>query len=429
MPFAPTDISGCKLWLHADGTLWQDSARTVTATTDGDPVGAADDGSGSGNHALQATSGARPTLKLSLLNGKPVLRFDGDDDVLITPSFTAQTLFLVIVPKSNKLVDSAWGQSGVDTSNIRRAVSSATNWRGVSGDTNANDFSDGGSFFVDSVATDAASDGDWHYLSALASSPLVMSWAIGGQTAYGTGVGGRYLACDIAEVIVYDSALGSTDRASVEAYLTAKYFGGGSPDVTLALTGLAATSSAGTLGVSHSQALTGQAATASAGSLTPSRSIALAGQAATASAGTLTPSRALALTGQAVAASSGTLTPSTTIGLVGQQVTASAGFLTVPGDVTLALTGLSATASAGTLGVGVSKALSGQAATSAAGTLGAALALALSGQQVSASAGTLTASGGSTVRGAIRGTAGGSRQVAGSGGGRGSVQGSPGGLN
>jgi hypothetical protein len=82
--FDPSQIPGLKLWLKADGAIWQDAARTTAAAADGDPVGAWDDGSGLANHATQATSTKRPTLKLAVLNGRPVLRFDGVDDLLTT---------------------------------------------------------------------------------------------------------------------------------------------------------------------------------------------------------------------------------------------------------------------------------------------------------------------------------------------------------
>lgn len=45
-------------------SLWADSARTTPASIDG-PVGAMDDLSGNGKHALQATSAKRPTLRQS----------------------------------------------------------------------------------------------------------------------------------------------------------------------------------------------------------------------------------------------------------------------------------------------------------------------------------------------------------------------------
>lgn len=63
--------------------LWQDSARTVPVTADGQPVGCIDDESGNANHALQVTSGQRPLYKtdgsLRWLEGDGV-----DDDLIVT---------------------------------------------------------------------------------------------------------------------------------------------------------------------------------------------------------------------------------------------------------------------------------------------------------------------------------------------------------
>lgn len=84
LPFSPSGISGLKLWLRADGTRWQDSARTTPATADTHPIGAWDDASGAGNHFTQATAGKRPLLKTGIVNSLPVLRFDGSNDTLVT---------------------------------------------------------------------------------------------------------------------------------------------------------------------------------------------------------------------------------------------------------------------------------------------------------------------------------------------------------
>lgn len=115
--------------------------------------------------------------------------------------------------------------------------------------------------------------------------------------------------------------------AQSRIYLGNQAGGAGSPDVTINLSGQAVTCSAGTLGVSHSNALSGQAATASAGTLTPVLSFGLTGTAVTASAGTLSYESALALLGQALTASAGTISPALSLALAGQGVTASAGTL------------------------------------------------------------------------------------------------------
>ena len=75
--YDPSDLS----------TLWQDSARTTPVTSDGDPVGAIDDKSGNGNHALQAITDARPLYKTS--GGLHWLLFDGGIDVLVTANLSS----------------------------------------------------------------------------------------------------------------------------------------------------------------------------------------------------------------------------------------------------------------------------------------------------------------------------------------------------
>lgn len=84
LPRLPSTISGLKLWLKADGALWQDAARTVPAASNGDVVGAWDDASGTGNHVTQATTAKKPTLRTGVVGGKPVIRFDGSNDTLVS---------------------------------------------------------------------------------------------------------------------------------------------------------------------------------------------------------------------------------------------------------------------------------------------------------------------------------------------------------
>lgn len=66
----------------AEGTIWQDAAMTILATSVDDPVGAIEDLSGNGNHFLQSTATARPLLKQDE-KGNWYLWGDGVDDELI----------------------------------------------------------------------------------------------------------------------------------------------------------------------------------------------------------------------------------------------------------------------------------------------------------------------------------------------------------
>lgn len=73
----PTDISGLVGWWEAD--------NPGAVYADGDPVGTWNDLSGSGLHATGTTT-QRPTYTTNVLNGKPVMRFNGTSNGLITPA-------------------------------------------------------------------------------------------------------------------------------------------------------------------------------------------------------------------------------------------------------------------------------------------------------------------------------------------------------
>jgi len=162
-------------------------------------------------------------------------------------------------------------------------------------------------------------------------------------------------------------------------------------DVTIGLTGVSSSTSAGTLGVGRDTALTGSSVTSSTGSLAPTRLIALSGNLATSAVGLVAPTATVALTGQSATASVGSLTTSRTVSVSGNSATSAVGTLTPVIGVTVALTGVSATASAGSVGSSRSTALTGVSATSAVGTVTPTLTVtvALTGVQAIASVGTL----------------------------------------
>ena len=70
LEWAPTDLSNLLLWLDAS---------QITGLNDGDAVASWTDLSGNGNHATQSTAAAKPTYKTNIINGLPVVRFDGGD--------------------------------------------------------------------------------------------------------------------------------------------------------------------------------------------------------------------------------------------------------------------------------------------------------------------------------------------------------------
>lgn len=167
-----------------------------------------------------------------------------------------------------------------------------------------------------------------------------------------------------------------------------------SSDVTLALTGVSAASSVGSLTPTRNVALTGQSATGSIGTVSPNVSVAVSGNSATASAGSVTPGLNVGLTGSAGTTSLGTLAPNRTVSLSGNQATSAVGTVTPIIGVTVALTGVSATTSVGTLGTSRTTALTGVSASSSVGTVTPSIGVnvALTGVQATTSVGILSPS-------------------------------------
>jgi hypothetical protein len=71
--WTPKKLGGLVLWLDAS---------KITGLNDGDVVTQWDDASGLENHATQSTTSRKPLYKINIINGRPVVRSDGVDDCL-----------------------------------------------------------------------------------------------------------------------------------------------------------------------------------------------------------------------------------------------------------------------------------------------------------------------------------------------------------
>jgi hypothetical protein len=221
VPFSPTDITGCELWC---------AAYKLTGLADGDPVSTFTDQSGTGDAA--STGSNRPTYKTGIVNGLPVCRFDGSDDRFTMGNRVLSDFSAFFVVKSTG--DGALLGGGSFFPQLRY------------GET-ANELSteDGSNHPFSSTLGTA--QGNWSYVAFLRSSGTVTFYQ--GGTSYGTGtlsgsqtfnLIGAFIATsnalsgDLAEVILYNSALGTTDRQSVESYLNSTYFGSPPGDTLMA---------------------------------------------------------------------------------------------------------------------------------------------------------------------------------------------------
>jgi len=215
--FDPLSITGLKGWWKAD---------SLFSLADGALISTWLDDSGNGRNASQ--SGAtRPTFKVNILNGLPAVRFGisgGNTYLLLALPFstTAQwTVFSVQKPFDNSShLDALACADGINND----AAFEQTAFSGYL------KFTSGGNEWTYAADTGAA----WHVFAANSLSQLyvdgisktITTVAPIPSSSLGQ-IGTRFSIANpnghIAEILIYDSVLSSTDRQAVENYLKTKY--------------------------------------------------------------------------------------------------------------------------------------------------------------------------------------------------------------
>lgn len=190
----PTDIPGLKIWLKADA---------IGGLSNGDPVGTWADQSGNGNDFTQATGGLQPLWETNQLNGLPIVRFDGIDDVLHTTAPTgdgAWTCFLVI-----KSVDNS-AEYIFEVGDGTHAII-----QGFAGP--IIEYFDTPRTTVGNISTSA-----FQVITIAVGNTVTGLWALGG-----TYFGSSWWPGDMAELLLYNSALSAGDQSKLQRYLKVKY--------------------------------------------------------------------------------------------------------------------------------------------------------------------------------------------------------------
>lgn len=229
--FLPSNIAGLSLWLKADAGVFEDSAKTTSATDDGDVVGAWEDQSGNSNDVLQTTTADKPLLKLNIVNSKPVIRFDGTNDDLSIGSFVAElsqpnTIFVVIEVR-NLNNDAFWvfdGQDIVGSQNELRAQTATDPdiWAIIAGASLT-----GGDIIRDEIILIGAKyDGGDSEIKQ--NDVVTASGNAGTEGLDGFRIGSRrnntsYFDGDVAEVLIYNVNLSTLERQQVEDYFNSRY--------------------------------------------------------------------------------------------------------------------------------------------------------------------------------------------------------------
>ena len=222
--FSPTDISGLQLWLDADDS--------ETITLNGSTVSQWDDKSGNDYHVSQSTASYQPTYTASALNSKSVVSFDGSNDVLRNNSVTpvsgssSRTVFVVY---------NVTGGAGNGVFTLGNTLNSAARQFVCTREIAIRCFgvtrvftesNDGTTYMIVTYMLDGTTGND---LAAFKNgSALTVQSATNGATTLNTAAGieipnDGVSGTNIAEILVYDSALSTSDRESVESYLSTKW--------------------------------------------------------------------------------------------------------------------------------------------------------------------------------------------------------------
>lgn len=233
--FSPSDISGLKLWLKADSYVG----------SDGDKVGTWTDSSSAANNAT-ASGTDRPTYKTGIVNSKPVMRFtSANSEHMATGSNIGVsgnlncTIFVVTKPTSTSVAmcPVGLGNTGTDTrlSLVGAGVNSGQYSVSFGGGDWWNDTTtvDNTAFHTICLKKSAGAEnttttiykdgtaGSNNGGSDTATPNVTAAPASIGQL--GADIVNSKYDGDIAEVIIYDTALSDSNRNNVESYLRTKY--------------------------------------------------------------------------------------------------------------------------------------------------------------------------------------------------------------
>lgn len=225
--FSPGRIPGLALWLEAG---------RLESPGDGAAVASWPDASGYARHAEQGSVEAQPTFRRAAMNGRPALHFDGSNDAMtvaasLVPGKLKRTILIVARP------DSVGGRAMIDLGNAATpggAFMVTPEYAVWTGD-GQRMWMPGASTAAPAVTVIRLGGGSTSNLAAWVNGARLKVGATksnrvntAGATTIGRGsVGpanaGRNFAGDIAEILVYDTALSTREREQLQAYLGTKY--------------------------------------------------------------------------------------------------------------------------------------------------------------------------------------------------------------
>lgn len=218
-------------WFIAGIATYQNSDQTAPAINDNDPIGAFISLGNDKYSVIQATDSARPTLKLNIKNGEPVLRLDGGD--WLRGAFTGSELeqpFTVFVVA--KLADAAVND---DSNHVLIDGDDDVNRAVIFQQADADP--DSWTIYAGKDLVGGDSDGNWDIFTVLFNGLSSQAWINGVSNVSGDaealGLDGLTIGAvynnsnpwigDIAEIIIYRTNLSTNKKNEVGHYLSNKY--------------------------------------------------------------------------------------------------------------------------------------------------------------------------------------------------------------
>lgn len=230
-PFSPSDIAGLVLWCESDGSVYHTG---TTQATNGQTVETWLDASVLANSPTQASGSLQPLFETAVFGSKPIVRFDGTNDTLVTPAapITTSNIFTVV------LVFATTASSG------NGVVLDLRNSGGPTGPV----FYRRGNVFsqyayqpnVEVFGTAVINNGSAHLVVVTSDGTTVNNYVDGVLDASGSGFNeafnssntarmgeavdvGSLFAGDIAAELVYSTVANSTQLGQLHTYYSAKY--------------------------------------------------------------------------------------------------------------------------------------------------------------------------------------------------------------
>ena len=228
---ALSPVSGMSVWYDANdaGTFTYSSSNIISQWGDK---------SGNSRNATQATVASQPTRVTGVINGLPVVRFDGSNDFLtftnIFNSDTSFTIFWVLRPRS---VASGGYQPSFSSQPSPDSDDGALHYINASSQGAAYPFNSKGWATYDGVNTYVANTS--YLMEFIADGSVYKIFRNGSQESTNKTIGtspsyaitniaaqsspGRASAFDFGEILIYNTTLSGTDVTTNRNYLNAKW--------------------------------------------------------------------------------------------------------------------------------------------------------------------------------------------------------------